>query len=230
MIYDEINKTVNISNKITKPTSPLEAKAKGKTSEAIKKLMGLSAKTALVVRKGIEMEIAVEEVVVGDIILVKPGQKVPVDGEIIEGHSSVDESMITGESIPVEKSVGTLVIGATLNKTGSFKFKATKVGADTALARIIKLVEEAQGSKAPIQKLADIISSYFVPVVVGIAIVASTAWYFFGGVAFALTIFVAVLIIACPCALGLATPTAITVGTGKGAENGILFKNVEDIL
>ncbi|GLI58086.1 copper-translocating P-type ATPase [Propionigenium maris DSM 9537] len=207
----------------------LEAKAKGKTSEAIKKLMGLSAKTALVVREDREMEIPVEEVVVDDIVLVKPGQKVPVDGEIIEGHSSVDESMITGESIPIEKSVGALVIGATINKTGSFKFKATKVGADTALAQIIKLVEEAQGSKAPIQKLADIISSFFVPVVVGIAIVASTAWYFFGGVAFALTIFVAVLIIACPCALGLATPTAIMVGTGKGAENGILFKNAESL-
>jgi len=207
----------------------LEAKAKGKTSEAIKKLMGLSAKTALVIRDGMEIEIPVEEVVVNDIVLVKPGQKIPVDGEITEGHSSVDESMITGESIPVEKVVGARVIGATINKTGSFKFKATKVGADTALAQIIKLVEEAQGSKAPIQKLADIISSYFVPVVVGIAIVASTAWYFFGGITFALTIFVAVLIIACPCALGLATPTAIMVGTGKGAENGILFKNAESL-
>lgn len=207
----------------------LEAKAKGKTSEAIKKLMGLSAKTALVIREGTEIEIPVEEVVVEDIVLVKPGQKVPVDGEIIEGHSSVDESMITGESIPVEKSIGAVVIGATINKTGSFKFKATKVGADTALAQIIKLVEEAQGSKAPIQKLADIIASYFVPVVVSIAIISSIAWYFFGGITFALTIFVAVLIIACPCALGLATPTAIMVGTGKGAENGILFKNAESL-
>lgn len=207
----------------------LEAKAKGKTSEAIKKLMGLSAKTALVIRDEEEIEMPIEEVIVGDIILVKPGQKVPVDGEITEGHSSVDESMITGESIPIEKVKGARVIGATINKTGSFKFKATKVGADTALAQIIKLVEEAQGSKAPIQKLADIISSYFVPVVVGIAIVSSTAWYFFGGITFALTIFVAVLIIACPCALGLATPTAIMVGTGKGAENGILFKNAESL-
>ncbi|MBL7055984.1 heavy metal translocating P-type ATPase [Candidatus Woesearchaeota archaeon] len=207
----------------------LEAKAKGKTSEAIKKLMKLQAKTAIVIRSGKEQEIPIEEVKVDDIILVKPGQKIPVDGIVIEGHSSVDESMITGESIPVEKSNGSKVVGATINKTGSFKFKATKVGSETALAQIVKMVEEAQGSKAPIQKLADIISSYFVPVVVSIAIISSIIWYFLGGVSFALTIFVAVLIIACPCALGLATPTAIMVGTGKGAENGILFKNAESL-
>jgi Cu+-exporting ATPase len=206
----------------------LEAVAKGKTSAAIKKLMGLQAKTAIVVRAGKEQEIPIEEVNPGDIVLVKPGQKIPVDGTVTEGHSSVDESMISGESIPVEKSKGSKVIGATINKTGSFRFKAEKVGKDTALAQIIKLVEEAQGSKAPIQQLADTISAYFVPVVVGIAIVASILWFLFGfGLTFALTIFVAVLIIACPCALGLATPTAIMVGTGKGAENGILYKNAE---
>jgi len=206
----------------------LEAVAKGKTSEAIKKLMGLQAKTAIVFRGGKEHEIAIEEVQVNDIVLVKPGQKVPVDGVIVDGHSSVDESMITGESIPVEKSKGDKVIGATMNKTGAFKFRATKVGSDTALAQIIRLVEEAQGSKAPIQKLADRISAYFVPAVVAIAIISSLAWYFSGmGFAFSLTIFVAVLIIACPCALGLATPTAIMVGTGKGAENGILIKSAE---
>ena len=205
-----------------------EAIAKGKTSEAIKKLIGLQPKTALVKRGKKEVEIPVDEVQVGDIIIVKPGQKIPVDGVIVEGHSSLDESMITGESIPVEKKKGDKVIGATLNKTGSFTFKATKVGAETALAQIIKLVEDAQGSKAPIQRLADKISAYFVPVVIGIAIVSFLVWYFLGfGLAFALTIFVAVLIIACPCALGLATPTAIMVGTGKGAENGILIKSAE---
>lgn len=207
----------------------LEAKAKGKTGEAIKKLMGLSAKTAVVVRNGKEIEVPINDVVVDDIVVIKPGQKVPVDGIIIKGHSSIDESMITGESIPVEKTVGAKVIGATINKTGSFQFRATNVGSETALAQIIKMVEEAQGSKAPIQRLADIISSYFVPVVVGVAIISSIIWYFFGGFAFALSIFVAVLIIACPCALGLATPTAIMVGTGKGAENGILFKNAESL-
>jgi len=207
----------------------LEAKAKGKTSEAIKKLMKLQAKTAIVIRSGKEIEIPIEEVVVNDIVLVKPGQKIPVDGVIVEGHSSVDESMITGESIPAEKLKNSKVVGATINKTGSFKFKATKVGSETALAQIVKMVEEAQGSKAPIQKLADLISSYFVPVVVSIAIISSLIWYFVGGITFALTIFVSVLIIACPCALGLATPTAIMVGTGKGAENGILFKNAESL-
>ncbi len=208
----------------------LEAVAKGKTSEAIKKLMGLQAKTAIVIMNGKEIKIQIEDVKVGDIVLVKPGQKIPVDGLVIEGHSSVDESMISGESIPVEKTKGSKAIGATINKTGSFKFKAEKVGKDTALAQIIKLVEEAQGSKAPIQQLADLISAYFVPVVVGIAIISSLLWFFLGfGFSFALTIFVAVLIIACPCALGLATPTAIMVGTGKGAEHGILYKNAESL-
>jgi P-type Cu+ transporter len=206
----------------------LEAIAKGKTSEAIKKLMGLQAKTAIVIRGNKEIEVPIEEVKVGDVIVVKPGQKIPVDGVIVGGHSSVDESMITGESIPVEKKKGDLVIGATINKTGSFNFKATKVGSETALAQIIKLVEDAQGSKAPIQKLADTISAYFVPIVLGIAVLSFLVWYFLGfGLPFALTIFVAVVIIACPCALGLATPTAIMVGTGKGAENGILIKSAE---
>lgn len=208
----------------------LEAIAKGKTSEAIKKLMGLQAKTATVVRDGKEIKVPIEEVVAGDIIIVKPGEKIPVDGVIIEGHSSVDESMLTGESIPVEKSKGDEVIGATINKTGSFKFKATKVGKDTALAQIINLVEEAQGSKAPIQALADKISAYFVPVVIGIGLIAFTAWYLLGmGFVFSLTIFIAVLIIACPCALGLATPTAVMVGTGLAAENGILIKSAESL-
>jgi Cu+-exporting ATPase len=208
----------------------LESIAKGKTSEAIKKLMGLQAKTATVIRDGQEKEVPVEEVVAGDIVVVKPGQKVPVDGTVTEGHSSVDESMITGESIPVEKSSGSQVIGATINKTGSFKFKATKVGRDTALAQIIKLVEEAQGSKAPIQELADKISAYFVPAVVGVGIISFGVWLIAGmGFLFALTIFISVLIIACPCALGLATPTAVMVGTGIGAENGILIKSAESL-
>lgn len=208
----------------------LEAIAKGKTSEAIKKLIGLQPKTATVIRNGQEKEIPVEEVIVGDIVLVKPGQKISVDGIVTEGHSSVDESMITGESIPVEKSQGSQVIGATINKTGSFKFKATKVGKDTALAQIIKLVEEAQGSKAPIQELADKISAYFVPAVVIIGIFAFVIWFIAGkGFLFALSVFIAVLIIACPCALGLATPTAVMVGTGIGAENGILIKGAESL-
>jgi Cu+-exporting ATPase len=209
----------------------LEAVAKGKTSEAIKKLMGLQAKTAIVIRDGNEIEIPIEEVVVGDVVVVKPGQKVPVDGTVISGHSSVDESMLTGESIPVEKLEGSTVIGATINKTGTFKFKADRIGADTALANIIKLVEDAQGSKAPIQKLADTISGYFVPVVVAIAVAAFLIWYFIVGkeFIFALNIFIAVLIIACPCAMGLATPTAVMVGTGKGAEQGILIKGAESL-
>ncbi|MBR9676310.1 copper-translocating P-type ATPase [Candidatus Woesearchaeota archaeon] len=207
----------------------LEANAKGKTSESIKKLMGLKAKTAIVIRGKKELEIPIDEVVVGDIVLVKPGQKIPVDGVVINGHSSVDESMISGESIPVEKTKGDKVVGATINKTGSFKFKATGVGSDTVLAQIIKLVEEAQGSKAPIQKLADVIAAYFVPVVISIAIISSGIYFFVNGFAFALSIFVAVLIIACPCALGLATPTAIIVGTGLGAENGVLFKSAESL-
>ncbi len=206
----------------------LEARAKGQTSEAIKKLIGMQARTARVVRSGEELDIPVEEVVVGDIIVVRPGEKVPVDGVIKEGHSSIDESMVTGESMPVEKGAGNEVIGATINKTGSFRFEAVKVGKDTVLAQIIKLVEEAQGSKAPIQRLADVISAYFVPAVIGIGIITFVLWYIWGpapALTFALLNFVAVLIIACPCALGLATPTAIMVGTGKGAENGVLIRS-----
>ncbi|SEN77679.1 heavy metal translocating P-type ATPase [Lihuaxuella thermophila] len=209
-----------------------EAKAKGRSSEAIKKLMGLQAKTATVIRNGNEMQIPVEEVMVGDVILIKPGEKVPVDGEVIEGRSAVDESMLTGESIPVDKTVGDPVIGATINKNGVLKMKATKVGRDTALAQIIKVVEEAQGSKAPIQRLADTISGIFVPIVVGIAIVTFFVWYFFvspGDFAEALEKAIAVLVIACPCALGLATPTSIMAGSGRAAELGILFKGGEHL-
>jgi len=206
----------------------LEAVSKGKTSEAIKKLMGLAPKTATVLQDGKELVIPIEEVEVGDLIVVKPGEKIPVDGEVIEGLTSVDESMLTGESIPVEKKAGDKVTGASLNKTGSIVFRATKVGSDTALAQIIKLVEEAQGSKAPIAKLADIISGYFVPIVFAIAVLSALAWLLSGeSPVFSLTIFISVLVIACPCALGLATPTAIMVGTGKGAEHGILIKGGE---
>jgi len=208
----------------------LEARARGQTSEAIKKLIGMQPRTALVIRDGEEREIPVDDVQVGDFILVRPGERVPVDGTIRHGYSSIDESMITGESIPVDKKVGDEVIGATINKTGSFQFEATKVGKDTTLAQIIRMVEEAQGSKAPIQRLADIIASYFVPIVIGIAIITFIIWYFVGPIpalTFALLNFVAVLIIACPCALGLATPTAIMVGTGKGAENGVLIRSAE---
>ncbi|NOR15634.1 MAG: heavy metal translocating P-type ATPase, partial [Candidatus Aminicenantes bacterium] len=208
----------------------LEARAKGQTSDAIKKLMGLQPNTALVLRDGQEQDIPVEEVVVGDIVIVKPGERIPVDGIVKEGRSSVDESMITGESIPVKKGPGTEVIGATINKSGSFRFQATKVGKDTALAQIIKLVQDAQGSKAPIQRLADVISGYFVPIVISIAIATFVIWFVFGpssALTFSLLNFVAVMIIACPCALGLATPTAVMVGTGKGAENGILIKGGE---
>ena len=208
----------------------LEIRAKGQTSEAIKKLIGMQAKTAKVVRQGQELDIPIEEVVVGDIIIVRPGEKVPVDGIVKEGYSSIDESMVTGESMPVEKGVGNEVIGATINKTGSFRFEATKVGKDTALAQIIKLVEEAQGSKAPIQRLADIISAYFVPAVIAVATITFILWYFLGpapALTYALLNFVTVLIIACPCALGLATPTAIMVGMGKGAENGVLIRSGE---
>ncbi|MBN1066079.1 heavy metal translocating P-type ATPase [Clostridium botulinum] len=206
----------------------LEAVSKGKTSQAIKALMGLAPKSATVIRNGIESIIPIEEVVAGDIVLVKPGEKLPVDGEVIEGGTSIDESMLTGESIPVEKEIGSNVIGASINKTGFIKYKATKVGKDTALAQIVKLVEEAQGSKAPIAKLADVISAYFVPIVIGLAIIAAVAWIVAGeSMIFALTIFISVLVIACPCALGLATPTAIMVGTGKGAENGVLIKGGE---
>jgi len=206
----------------------LESVTKGKTSEAIKKLMGLAPKTATVIHDGKEMDIPIEEVEAGDIILVKPGEKIPVDGEVVEGRTAIDESMLTGESIPVEKNIGSKVIGASINKNGTIKFVATKVGKDTALAQIIKLVEDAQGTKAPIAKLADVISGYFVPVVIAIAVLAGVAWYLSGmSVIFSLTIFIAVLVIACPCALGLATPTAIMVGTGKGAEYGVLIKGGE---
>ncbi|MGE5553109.1 MAG: heavy metal translocating P-type ATPase [Betaproteobacteria bacterium] len=208
----------------------LEAIAKGRTSEAIKKLMGLAAKTARVIRDGEERDIPVEEVQVGDLVLVRPGEKIPVDGVIREGTSTVDESMLTGESIPVDKKPGDEVIGATINKHGSFKFEATKVGRDTALAQIIRLVEEAQGSKAPIQRLADKISGYFVPAVVALAVLTFIGWYVATrNFTLALINFTAVLVIACPCALGLATPTAIMVGTGKGAENGILIKGGEHL-
>jgi Cu+-exporting ATPase len=208
----------------------LEALAKGKTSEAIRTLMGLQPRTAVVVRDGTEMEIPVEDVVLGDIVLVKPGQRLPVDGIVVDGHSSVDESMLTGESIPVEKSAGDTVTGATINKTGSFTFRATRIGSDTALAQIIRLVEEAQGSKAPIQALADRIAAVFVPAVMLIALIAFGVWLLAGqGFVFSLTIFIAVLIIACPCALGLATPTAVMVGTGIAAKNGILIKSAESL-
>lgn len=206
----------------------LEAVSKGKTSEAIKKLMGLAPKTAIVIKNGREVEIPIEDVEIGDIIVVKPGDKIPVDGEVIEGLTSIDESMLTGESIPIEKKAGDKVYAASINKNGSIKFKATKIGSDTALAQIIKLVEDAQTSKAPIAQLADVVSGYFVPIVFVIAVIASLAWFISGeSVVFSLTIFIAVLTIACPCALGLATPTAIMVGTGKGAENGILIKGGE---
>ena len=207
-----------------------EAIAKGRTSEAIKKLMGLQPKTARVIKDGIEKDIPIEEVQIEDIIVVRPGERVPVDGVIIEGNSSIDESMITGESIPVDKSVGDEVIGATINKFGSFKFQATKVGKDTVLSQIVKMVEEAQGSKAPVQRLADKISGIFVPIVIGIALVTFLIYYLVvGDFNIGLINAVAVLVIACPCALGLATPTAIMVGTGKGAENGILFKSGEHL-
>lgn len=208
-----------------------EAVSKGKTSMAIQTLVGLAPKMATVLRDGQEVEVPVEEVQVGDLIRVKPGEKVPVDGVVTEGNSTVDESMLTGESIPVSKSVGDEVIGASLNKTGSFILKATKIGKDTALSQIIQLVEQAQGSKAPIAKLADKVSGVFVPIVIVLALVSGLAWYFLGQESwvFALTITISVLVIACPCALGLATPTAIMVGTGKGAENGILLKSGESL-
>ncbi|AXO94349.1 copper-translocating P-type ATPase [Bacillus anthracis] len=209
-----------------------EAKAKGRSSEAIKKLMGLQAKTATVVRDGTEMKILIEEVVAGDIVYVKPGEKIPVDGEIVEGKSAIDESMLTGESIPVDKTIGDVVIGSTMNKNGFLKVKATKVGRDTAIAQIIKVVEEAQGSKAPIQRVADQISGIFVPVVVVIAIITFAVWMIFvtpGDFSGALEKMIAVLVIACPCALGLATPTSIMAGSGRSAEYGILFKGGEHL-
>ena len=216
----------------------LEARAKGRTSEAIKKLMGLRAKTARVVHAGLEAEVPIDEVRVGDIVLVKPGERIPVDGVVIDGRSAVDESMLTGKSLPVEKKPSDPVIGATLNKLGMLKFEATKVGKETTLAQIIKLVEDAQGSKAPIQKLADQVSAVFVPIVIIIALLTFAIWYFivpqitqyqFTDSPFttALINMVAVLVIACPCAMGLATPTAVMVGTGKGAEAGILFRTSE---
>ncbi len=204
----------------------LEARAKGRTSEAIKKLIGLQAKTARVVRDGREMDIPIQEVVTGDVVVVRPGEKIPVDGLIIDGRSTIDESMITGESLPVAKKVGDEVIGATINKQGLFKFEATKVGKETALAQIIKLVEQAQGSKAPIQRVVDQVAAYFVPFVIGLAALTFVIWLLAGaGFVPALIRLTAVLVIACPCAMGLATPTSIMVGVGKGAENGILFKN-----
>jgi Cu+-exporting ATPase len=206
-----------------------EAIAKGKTSEAIKKLMGLQPKTARVIRNDTEMDIDIDDLLVGDIIVVRPGEKVPVDGIIVEGSSALDESMITGESIPVDKKEGDQVIGATINKFGAFKFKATKIGKDTVLSQIIRLVEDAQGSKAPVQKLADKISGIFVPTVLVIALVTFLIFYFLGDFNTGLINAVAILVIACPCALGLATPTAIMVGTGKGAENGILIKSGEHL-
>ncbi len=212
----------------------LEARAKGRTSEAIKKLVGLRAKTARISRSGAELEVPVEEVRVGDVVLVRPGEKIAVDGVVVEGRSAVDELMLTGESLPIEKGPGDPLIGATLNKLGLLKFEATKVGKETALAQIIRLVEEAQGSKAPIQKLADQVSAIFVPAVLGIAAVTFLVWFFVIPVTPAVSQFtralinmVAVLVIACPCAMGLATPTAVMVGTGKGAELGILFRNSE---
>ncbi|MDE5412860.1 heavy metal translocating P-type ATPase [Alkalihalobacterium chitinilyticum] len=209
----------------------LEARAKGRTSEAIKKMLSLQAKKATVIRNGTEIEVPIERVELNDIVVVKPGEKIPVDGTIVEGYSSIDESMLTGESIPVDKSVGDDVIGATINSHGSFKLKATKVGKDSTLAQIVRIVEEAQTSKAPIQRMVDIISGYFVPTAFGIAVFSFILWYFFLGASFeiALINFTAVLVIACPCALGLATPTSIMVGTGKGAEYGILFKGGEQL-
>ncbi len=208
----------------------LENRAKGQTSEAIRKLMGLQAKTARVIRNGREVDVPIAEVILGDIILVRPGEKIPVDGEIVEGSSTIDEAMVTGESLPVKKHPGDEVIGATINKTGSFQFRATRVGKDTFLAQIVKLVQQAQGSKAPIQRLADQVTGWFVPAVIAIAISTFILWFnIMGNVTMAIITTVGVLIIACPCALGLATPTSIMVGTGKGAENGILIKGAESL-
>jgi Cu+-exporting ATPase len=209
-----------------------EARAKGSANEAIRKLLELGAKTARVIRDGRETDIPIEQVQVGDLILVRPGEKIPVDGEVIDGHSTVDQSVVTGESIPIEKNPGDTVIGATINKAGMFKFKATKVGKDTVLAQIVKLVTEAQSSKAPIQRLADQVTSYFTPIVIMLAIATFTIWYIFGpapALSFAVVNMVAVLVIACPCAMGLATPTSIMVGTGKGAEHGILIKDAQSL-
>ena len=207
-----------------------EHRAKGQTSEAIHKLMGMQAKIARVIRDDLEMDIPINEVIVNDLILVRPGEKIPVDGEVIDGNSTVDEAMVTGESVPVKKQPGDEVIGSTINKTGSFKFKATRVGKDTFLAQIVKLVQEAQGSKAPIQRLADQVTGWFVPAVIVIAILTFMIWFSItGNFTLAMMTMVGVLIIACPCALGLATPTSVMVGTGKGAENGILIKSAESL-
>lgn len=207
-----------------------ENRAKGQTSEAIRKLIGLQAKTARLIRNGREVDVPIEEVIIGDVILVRPGEKIPVDGEVIEGASTIDEGMVTGESVPVKKQPGDEVIGATINKTGSFKFRATRVGSDTVLAQIVQLVQQAQGSKAPIQRLADQVTGWFVPAVIAIALLTFIIWFnFTGNVTLALITTVGVLIIACPCALGLATPTSVMVGTGKGAENGILIKGAESL-
>ena len=206
----------------------LEAKTKGQTSSAIKKLIGLQPKKAKIIENGAEKEVLIENVKVGDIVIVKPGEKIAVDGRIVEGATSIDESMLTGESLPVSKKVGDKVVGGSINKNGSIRFEATEIGKNTVLSQIIKLVEEAQGSKAPISRMADIVSAYFVPIVIGIAIITGIAWFLSGsGLVTALSFFIAVLVIACPCALGLATPTSIMVGTGKGAENGILIKSGE---
>ena len=206
----------------------LEAKTKGQTSSAIKKLIGLQPKKAKIIENGVEKEILIENLKVGDIVIVKPGEKIAVDGKIMEGSTSVDESMLTGESLPVSKKVGDKVVGGSINKNGSIRFEATEIGKNTVLSQIIKLVEEAQGSKAPISRMADVVAAYFVPIVIGIAIITGVAWFVSGsGLVTALSFFIAVLVIACPCALGLATPTSIMVGTGKGAENGILIKSGE---
>ena len=209
----------------------LEARAKGRTSEAIKKLMGLTPKTATVLRDGEEVEIAIDHLEIGDTVVVRPGERVPVDGMVIEGRSSIDESMLTGESMPVNKGIGSEVIGGTINKQGRLVAEATHVGAETALAQIIRLVQQAQGSKAPIQRIADQVSGVFVPVVIGLALLTLIGWLVIGQVTFteAMLNTIAVLVIACPCALGLATPTAVMVGTGRGAEMGILFKNSESL-
>jgi Cu+-exporting ATPase len=225
-VYFETSATIITLIKLGKM---LEARAKGRTSEAIKKLMGLRPKTARVMRDGVEVDVLIEAVALGDMVVVRPGERLAVDGVVFEGHSAVDESMLTGESLPVDKKPGDEVVGGTINKQGLLKFEATRVGAQTALAQIIRLVEEAQGSKAPIQRLADRVSGVFVPAVIATATITFLAWLLIGGVGFteAMIFMVAVLVIACPCALGLATPTAIMVGTGKGAEQGILFKNSE---
>ncbi|BDA73959.1 cation-transporting ATPase [Calothrix sp. PCC 7716] len=208
----------------------LESRAKKQTGEAIRKLIGLQAKTARLIRNGQEIDIPIEEVQIGDVILVRPGEKIPVDGEVIDGTSTIDESMVTGESVPIKKQPGDEVIGATINKTGSFKFKATRVGKDTVLAQIVQLVQQAQGSRAPIQRLADSVTGWFVPAVIAIALLTFMIWFnIMGNLTLALITTVGVLIIACPCALGLATPTSVMVGTGKGAENGILIKGAESL-